>query len=47
MPRPRTTSGQEPVGDYRHDAARRVNNPPAGIAPTYRRCGRFTTKSSA
>jgi adenine-specific DNA-methyltransferase len=26
---------QEQVGDYRHDEARRRNNPPAGIAPTY------------
>jgi len=25
----------EPVGDYRHERARRKNNPPAGIAPTY------------
>ena len=23
------------VGDYRHEEARRKNNPPAGIAPTY------------
>jgi len=35
MARRRRARSQEQVGDYRHDEARRKNNPPAGIAPTY------------
>ena len=35
MARKRKARTQEQVGDYRHDEARRKNNPPAGIAPTY------------
>jgi len=27
--------GRGEVGDYRHEEARRRNNPPAGVAPTY------------
>jgi adenine-specific DNA-methyltransferase len=34
------------VGDYRHDEARRKNNPPAGIAPTYEVRERHTTSYS-
>jgi len=30
------------VKDFRHDSARRKNNPPAGIAPTYEVCERQT-----
>jgi adenine-specific DNA-methyltransferase len=30
------------VKDFRHDSARRKNNPPAGIAPTYEVCKRQT-----
>jgi len=33
MARRRTKDQQ--VGDYRHEEARRKNNPPAGIAPVY------------
>jgi len=33
---PRRKRGmQRKVGDYRHEEAKRKNNPPAGIAPTY------------
>ena len=35
MPKGRKTAGQDNVGDYRHKGAKRKNNPPAGIAPTY------------
>ncbi|MFQ6057829.1 MAG: DUF559 domain-containing protein, partial [Anaerolineae bacterium] len=35
MARKRKARIQKQVGDYRHDEARRKNNPPAGIAPTY------------
>ena len=35
MARKRKARTQKQVGDYRHDEARRKNNPPAGIAPTY------------
>jgi adenine-specific DNA-methyltransferase len=35
MARKRKDRDNEQVGDYRHDEARRRNNPPAGIAPTY------------
>lgn len=35
MPRRRSLSVPDPVNDFRHEDARRVNNPPAGIAPTY------------
>jgi adenine-specific DNA-methyltransferase len=35
MARARTKQSQQNVGDYRHKDARRRNNPPAGIAPTY------------
>lgn len=35
MARRRRTKSKKQVGDYRHDEARRKNNPPAGIAPTY------------
>jgi adenine-specific DNA-methyltransferase len=35
MPRRSTNTNREQVEDYRHDEARRRNNPPAGIAPTY------------
>ncbi len=34
MAKRRRSKGQE-VGDYRHEEAKRKNNPPAGIAPTY------------
>ena len=34
MPR-RKRGMQRKVGDYRHEEAKRKNNPPAGIAPTY------------
>jgi len=37
--------GQKQVGDYRHDA-RRKNNPPAGIGPTYEVKERRTTHYS-
>ncbi len=32
---PRKQPGSQQYHDYRHTAARRKNNPPAGIAPTY------------
>ncbi len=36
MPRRRKQpNGSTPVDDFRHAAAKRVNNPPAGMAPTY------------
>lgn len=35
MPRKRKEEKGKDVGDYRHDEAKRKNNPPAGIAPTY------------
>lgn len=35
MPRKSSRSASEVVGDYRHEEARRKNNPPSGIAPTY------------
>ena len=35
MARRRRTKSKKQVGDYRHDEAKRKNNPPAGIAPTY------------
>jgi adenine-specific DNA-methyltransferase len=35
MARVRTKQTRQNVGDYRHKDARRRNNPPAGIAPTY------------
>ena len=35
MARKRQARDAGAVGDYRHDEARRKNNPPAGIAPTY------------
>jgi len=46
MPRGRrqrldTNSGPK---DYRHETARRKNNPPAGIAPTYEVRERQTTR---
>ena len=34
------------VGDYRHEEARRKNNPPAGIAPTYEARERITQNYS-
>ena len=43
MSRPRKTASKKKVADYRHDEAKRVNNPPAGLAwqdtekPTKRR----------
>lgn len=30
-----TSAGGDQVTDFRHDQARRKNNPPAGIAPSY------------
>ncbi len=35
MPKRDRASSSPNVGDYRHKQARRKNNPPAGIAPTY------------
>ncbi len=35
MARPRRTTTTRSTGDYRHDAARRKNNPPVGIAGRY------------
>lgn len=35
MRRTRSHAASEVVGDYRHEEARRKNNPPSGIAPTY------------
>ncbi|MDZ7261002.1 MAG: hypothetical protein ONB05_02630, partial [candidate division KSB1 bacterium] len=35
MPRKPKASDEHLVDDYRYDQARRKNNPPAGIAPTY------------
>lgn len=35
MARRGSHSTQQDVQDFRHDEARRANNPPAGIAPTY------------
>ena len=35
MARKRKVQNPGQVGDYRHDEARRKNNPPSGIAPTY------------
>ncbi len=35
MARKRRGMNERDVGDYRHDEAKRKNNPPAGIAPTY------------
>ena len=35
MARTRDEANRDQVGDYRHERARRKNNPPAGIAPTY------------
>ena len=32
MPRKKRTPQQKEVQDYRHDTAKRKNNPPAGIA---------------
>jgi adenine-specific DNA-methyltransferase len=43
MARRRRAKSQKEVGDYRHDEARRENNPPAGIAPTYEVRERRTT----
>ena len=43
MVRRRRTKDQQ-VGDYRHEEARRKNNPPAGIAPTYEVQERRTTR---
>jgi adenine-specific DNA-methyltransferase len=43
MARKRKESTEENVGDYRHDEARRKNNPPAGIAPTYEARERLVT----
>jgi adenine-specific DNA-methyltransferase len=43
MARKQRTKSQREVGDYRHDEARRKNNPPAGIAPTYEVRERRTT----
>jgi len=31
----RTKQGQGSTSDYRHEEAKRINNPPAGIGPTY------------
>jgi len=31
----RTRQGRGSTSDYRHEEAKRINNPPAGIAPTY------------
>jgi len=33
----KASSGRGEVGDYRHKGAKRKNNPPAGLAPTYAR----------
>jgi adenine-specific DNA-methyltransferase len=44
MPKGRKTAGQDNVGDYRHKGAKRKNNPPAGIAPTYEVHERQTQK---
>jgi adenine-specific DNA-methyltransferase len=46
MARKQRDMGKEDVGDYRHDEARRKNNPPAGIAPTYEVRERQTTSYS-
>ncbi|MBC7093700.1 hypothetical protein H5T53_06835 [Candidatus Bipolaricaulota bacterium] len=35
MPRRKRTDGTDGVKDFRHAEARRKNNPPTGIAPTY------------
>ena len=43
MVRRRRTKNQQ-VGDYRHEGAKRKNNPPAGIAPTYEVQERRTTR---
>ncbi|MCX6841723.1 MAG: site-specific DNA-methyltransferase [candidate division WOR-3 bacterium] len=40
------TLGKSQVGDYRHKGAKRKNNPPAGIAPTYEAHERQTQKYS-
>jgi|GEM_PF-1354589 len=32
---PRKSSSSQPFDDFRHPEAKRPNNPPAGIAPTY------------
>lgn len=37
MPKGRKQTGSGSVGDYRHKQAKRKNNPPAGLAPTYAR----------
>jgi len=37
MPKGRKAAGRNNVGDYRHKQAKRKNNPPAGLAPTYAR----------
>jgi len=36
--------GENGVADFRHADARRKNNPPAGIAPTYESRERQTTR---
>ncbi|MEJ5241826.1 MAG: site-specific DNA-methyltransferase [Anaerolineales bacterium] len=35
MPKKKSSSSDQPITDFRHEAARRRNNPPAGLAPTY------------
>lgn len=46
MPRKRKTPRPDAVSDFRHAEARRKNNPPAGIAPTYEVRERQTTHYS-
>jgi adenine-specific DNA-methyltransferase len=44
MPRKKKTHQTDPNGvhDFRHADARRPNNPPAGVPPTYEVCERQT-----
>ena len=46
MPRKKKTHQTDPNGvrDFRHAEARRANNPPAGVAPTYEVCERQTRR---
>ena len=41
---PRGRKREKSVNDFRHGATKRKNNPPAGLAPTYERRERKTTK---
>jgi len=43
MAKRKKASSSRSVGDYRHEDARRKNNPPAGMAPTYEARERKTT----